>query len=136
MSMESFPKPKKTPEQKLTTAEGSPGEPKPPAAEQPNFDNFIQQNKEQGIGENGASPIANDTGDSRIRYTDQPGDFTPELFEEMRNEYGGTGNQSESPSPSEQNYDDLASIYGSDGNRYDEGGYDAGEDTSDTGGNA
>ncbi|MEB3231773.1 MAG: hypothetical protein VKJ64_12245 [Leptolyngbyaceae bacterium] len=77
---------------KSVPAEGSPQEPKPPAAQEPNLDEHVGEQIEQGHGESGASGAS---GNPRIRETDRPGDFTPELEDAMRQEYGSDSNPPE-----------------------------------------
>ncbi|MEB3231774.1 MAG: hypothetical protein VKJ64_12250 [Leptolyngbyaceae bacterium] len=58
-------------------------------AQEPNLDKHVREQIEQGHGESG------DSGNPRIRETDRPGDFTPELEDAMRQEYGSDSNPPE-----------------------------------------
>lgn len=106
--MEKFPR--KQPE-RSTPAEKSPAEQTPIAATEPNIDASIQQGIEKDNGEGGSSPIAGSDDDSRIRETENPGDFTPELEDAMREEYGNSSEPSETPDSSEEAPTDMQNSY-------------------------
>lgn len=84
MSFENPFKSRNRPEQKQPPAEGSIGEPKPPAAEEPNIDDRITDNIERGNAENGAAPSPN-SDESELSGGPAPG---PDPFANLRKKHG------------------------------------------------